>query len=140
MPHRRRFVPGGSGPARSGGLDVSSTGALERIEVLKDGASAVYGSDATAGVINLTTRKSYNAPEASAFAGRSQPHGDGTSYDFNVTTGTTGEHGSLTFSAGFYTMQSVMAGDRAFSAIPVAYDATGKNGGPHRPAGQYTQG
>ncbi len=136
----RRFVPGGNGANSSVDLNSIPTGAIERIEVLKDGASAVYGSDAIAGVINIITRKSYNATEASAFAGRSQPHGDGTSYDFNVTTGTTGEHGSLTFSAGFYTMQSVMAGDRAFSAIPVAYDATGKNGGPNGQPGQYTQG
>jgi outer membrane receptor protein involved in Fe transport len=136
----RRFVPGGTGADSSVDLNSIPTSAIERIEILKDGASAVYGSDAIAGVVNIITRKSYNATEAAVFAGRSQPHGDGTSYDVNLTTGTSGDRGSLTFSAGFYTMQPVMAGDRAFSAIPVAYDATGKNGGPNGQPGIYTQG
>jgi outer membrane receptor protein involved in Fe transport len=136
----RRFVPGGNGANSSVDLNSIPTGAIERIEILKDGASAVYGSDAIAGVVNIITRKSYNATEAAVFAGRSQPHADGTAYDVSVTTGTSGEHGSATFSAGFYTMKPVMAGDRAFSAIPSSYDATGKNGGPNGQPGVYTQG
>jgi len=40
-------------------VDLNSipTAAIDRIEVLKDGASAVYGSDAIAGVVNIITRK-----------------------------------------------------------------------------------
>ncbi len=136
----RRFVPGGTGADSSVDLNSIPTGAIERIEILKDGASAVYGSDAIAGVVNIITRKSYNATEAAVFAGRSQPHADGTSYDVNVTTGTSGEHGSATFSAGFYTTKPVMAGDRAWSSLPVGYDMTGKNGGPNGQPGVYTQG
>ena len=37
--------------------------AVERIEILSDGASAVYGSDAIAGVINIITRKDFNGAE-----------------------------------------------------------------------------
>lgn len=40
--------------------------ALERIEVVKDGASAVYGSDAVAGVVNFITRTAVDHPELSA--------------------------------------------------------------------------
>ncbi|WP_017878618.1 TonB-dependent receptor [Janthinobacterium sp. CG3] len=40
--------------------------AIERVEVLKDGASAVYGSDAIAGVINFITRSDYHGAELSA--------------------------------------------------------------------------
>jgi iron complex outermembrane receptor protein len=136
----RRFVPGGTGADSSVDLNSIPTSAIERIEILKDGASAVYGSDAIAGVVNIITRKSYNASEAAVFAGRSQPHADGTAYDVSVTTGTSGEHGSATFSAGFYTMKPVMAGSRAWSSLPVGYDATGKNGGPNGQPGVYTQG
>lgn len=41
--------------------------AIERVEVLKDGASAVYGTDAIGGVINFITRKNYKGLEAQAF-------------------------------------------------------------------------
>src|SRR5213596_1006073 len=42
--------------------------AIERVEVLKDGASAIYGSDAIGGVINFILRKDYKGGEATAFA------------------------------------------------------------------------
>lgn len=44
---------------------------VERIEVLKDGASAIYGADATAGVVNIILRKDYNGAEVSATYGNS---------------------------------------------------------------------
>ncbi|OWQ86868.1 hypothetical protein CDN99_19355 [Roseateles aquatilis] len=47
-------------------VDSIPADVVERIEVLKDGASAVYGSDAMAGVINIITRRSYNGVGASA--------------------------------------------------------------------------
>lgn len=49
--------------------------AVERIEVLKDGASAVYGSDAVAGVVNIITRQDFQGLEVGATAGQSG-HGD----------------------------------------------------------------
>ncbi|GLQ98502.1 TonB-dependent receptor plug domain-containing protein [Dyella mobilis] len=50
--------------------------AVERIEVLKDGASSLYGADAIAGVVNIILKKSFQGVEASAQAGTSQ-HGGG---------------------------------------------------------------
>ncbi|MFZ6800814.1 TonB-dependent receptor plug domain-containing protein [Undibacterium sp. Di24W] len=47
-------------------IDAIPAAAIERMEVLTDGASAVYGSDAVAGVINIITKKSYNGLQASA--------------------------------------------------------------------------
>jgi len=44
---------------------------IERIEVLKDGASAIYGADATSGVVNIITRKDYNGVEVSSTYGNS---------------------------------------------------------------------
>ena len=41
--------------------------AIDRVEILKDGASAVYGSDATAGVINFITRNDYTGAEVTGF-------------------------------------------------------------------------
>src|SRR5713101_4706038 len=123
----RRFVPGGLGANSSVDLNSIPTAAIERIEVLKDGASAIYGSDAVGGVVNLITRKRFDGSEVSGLVGTST-HADGTIYDFNGTTGVTADRGGAIFSVGYYTQKSVLAGDRDFSKLPYAYDATGTNG------------
>jgi len=124
----RRMVPGGTGANTSVDLNSIPTAAIERIEILKDGASAVYGSDAIAGVVNIITRKNYRQTDLGAYTGMSQ-RGDGTLYDFNVTTGTGGDRGNITFSAGYSNQQPTWAGDRDFSKIPRAFDQTGKTVG-----------
>ena len=55
-------------------VDINSipTAAVERIEILKDGASAVYGSDAIAGVVNIILRKDFKGVEINGYAGRFQ--------------------------------------------------------------------
>src|SRR6266851_3330624 len=133
----RRFVPGGNVANDSVDLNSIPLAIIDRVEVLKDGASAVYGSDAIGGVINLITRKQ-SGTELTAFSGISG-HGDGTIYDFNGTTGATGDAGSFLFSGGYYKQEPVWGFARDFSAIPLAYDATGKNNAL-RIIGPYSQG
>lgn len=109
-------------------LNAIPISAVERIEVLKDGASAVYGSDAIAGVVNIITRRKFDGAEASAMAGTSS-HGDGTTYDLSATIGTSGESGSLMFSAGYLTQDPVFAGKRSWSARQLRYSFNkGANG------------
>ena len=60
--------------------------AVERVEVLRDGASAIYGADAVAGVINFILRKNYQGLEASAYDTRTQL-GGGNSKVFSLTGG-----------------------------------------------------
>jgi iron complex outermembrane recepter protein len=60
--------------------------AVERIEVLKDGASAVYGADAVAGVVNILLRRDYTGMEVSAAAGISQ-RSDGQTYNASFAGG-----------------------------------------------------
>lgn len=69
-------------------VDVSAIpiNAVERVEVLKDGASAVYGADAIAGVVNIILKKSYTGTEFSAEAGTSQKH-DGTTEHLSAISG-----------------------------------------------------
>ncbi len=61
------------------GTDLNSIplSAIERVEVLKDGASAVYGADAVGGVINFITRKDFSGFEASIGGMRTQEGGGG---------------------------------------------------------------
>lgn len=69
-------------------VDVSAIpfDAIDHIEVLKDGASSVYGSDAIAGVINIILKKSFNGTSIKTDAGTSQ-HGGGTTYKAAITHG-----------------------------------------------------
>jgi iron complex outermembrane recepter protein len=134
----RRFVPGGTGADPSVDLNSIPTAAIERIEVLKDGASALYGSDAIGGVVNIITRKRFNGTEVGGYTGTST-HGDGTIYDVNATTGAAGERGSIMFSAGYFKQNSIFAGDRDFSKNPLNFDATGLNS-PDGKVGAFTFG
>jgi iron complex outermembrane receptor protein len=62
--------------------------AVERVEILKDGASAVYGSDAIAGVINFIMRQDFKGAEASAFYGTpTRGGGGGDQWDISGTVG-----------------------------------------------------
>jgi iron complex outermembrane receptor protein len=59
---------------------------IERIEVLKDGASATYGSDAMAGVVNIILKKNYVGTQVAAEGGTAT-EGGGTTYHASVTSG-----------------------------------------------------
>lgn len=69
-------------------VDVNSIplAAVERIDVLKDGASAIYGSDAIAGVINFVLRSDYVGAEAMAYGGGTQD-GGGETQKYSVAAG-----------------------------------------------------
>src|ERR1700720_4403253 len=78
--HRMAPYPIGDDGQRSF-VDVSNIpfDAIESIEVLKDGASAVYGSDAIAGVVNIILKKTYQGASMTADGGVSS-HGDGSQF------------------------------------------------------------
>jgi len=67
-------------------LNMIPFAALERVEVLRDGASALYGSDAVGGVINFITRKDYTGTTIT-FGADSPQHPGGKSSNFNIGTG-----------------------------------------------------
>jgi iron complex outermembrane receptor protein len=77
----RRIAPYGIGlTGDSVSVDVNSipVSAIERVEILKDGASAVYGSDAIAGVVNFILRKDYSGTELNAQYGDTSGGGAST--------------------------------------------------------------
>ncbi|PNW30148.1 TonB-dependent receptor [Formosa algae] len=86
------------------GVDLKSipTAAIERVEILRDGASAQYGSDAIAGVINMVLKKDAQFSTFSAKSGLTTD-GDGFNFatDFNTTLGF-GEGGSINLTLGYY--------------------------------------
>jgi iron complex outermembrane receptor protein len=66
-------------PGDNSGVDLNNipAGAIQRVEILKDGASAIYGTDAMGGVINFITRKDYQGGDASVYALRTGEGGGG---------------------------------------------------------------
>jgi iron complex outermembrane receptor protein len=66
-------------PGGNAGVDLNSipAAAIARVEVLKDGASAIYGTDAIGGVINFITRADYTGVDLSAYTSKTQHGGAG---------------------------------------------------------------
>jgi len=121
----------------NGAADLTTipTSVIERIEVLKDGASAIYGSDAIAGVINIVTRSDFEGVEASGYYGKSA-EGDGARQQFNIATGATSDKGSVFFNAEYTKIEPISAGDREFSKDPLF--ATGNRlGSSGTPQGRF---
>lgn len=114
------------GVTTSGVADLSQVpiSAIDRIEVLKDGASSIYGSDAIAGVVNIITRKRFDGAEASAYVGQ-YGEGDGETQQYSFTAGSTNERGGVTLSVEYYKQEPVFAKDRPYSAFG--------NAGPNYP-------
>lgn len=91
--------------------------AIDHIEILKDGASAIYGSDAIAGVVNVITRRNYDGAEASVYYGQ-YDQDDGQKQTWNMTMGSRSDRGSITMSAEYTKEDPVWASDRYWSAFP----------------------
>ncbi len=72
----------------AGGQDLNTLplAAVERIELLTDGASAIYGADAMAGVVNIITRKDYNGAEVTYGVGNHERGGDTEEGSFLIGT------------------------------------------------------
>ncbi|MEO1244197.1 MAG: TonB-dependent receptor [Pseudomonadota bacterium] len=123
----RRHVLASQGTNWSVDLNAIPLSVVERVEVVKDGASAVYGSDAIAGVVNIITKTELEGIELNAFAGQSG-ESDGEIVDLNLTLGVTSDRGSMMLSTGFYEQEPIMAGDRGFSRFDKDYDWTANDG------------
>ena len=114
-----RFVNGASASGVPGAVDLNAipASAIERVEVLLNGASAIYGSDAIAGVVNIITKHRQKGFDASAQLGSYLEEGDGFTQNYQLSWGN-GDGGPLQVVVGgnFVKSNGVLAGDRAVSA------------------------
>ena len=106
-------------PSLGGGgavnLNLIPMSFVDRIEIVADGASAVYGSDAVTGVVNIILKSGYDGAEFTArFGDRSKD--DGTEHGFSFLTGAQGDKGSVTFGIEMDTRDPVFDKDRSFTA------------------------
>ena len=119
-----RFVNGASASGVPGSTDLNSIpeSMIERIEVLQDGASAIYGSDAIAGVVNIITKQRQDGLLASAQVGSYLDEGDGSTQNYQLSWGNGGDGPLQVVVGGNYVKQRrVSAGDRAISRFPQPY-------------------
>ena len=115
----RRVVSGGTGANSSVDLNMIPVAMIERIEVLKDGASAIYGADAVAGVVNIITKKAFDGLEASVRYGKTE-RGDGAEKSADLVWGTRSERGSLMASLNYSESEAVNLASRAPCALAEA--------------------
>lgn len=118
----RRWV-GGTGLGGAVDLNTIPSAAVERIEVLKAGASAIYGSDAIAGVVNVILRTDFQGAEANAYVGQ-YDKGDGFKQSYDLTIGNTDDRFSTMFGVGYVKEEPVGAGDREISEFPIIRTGT----------------
>lgn len=107
----------------NGTVDLNTIPAsiIDHIEILQDGASAIYGSDAIAGVVNIITVKNFNGAEANAYTGvyHGDGHWDGLTKSASVTFGSTNGRFSYLVDAQYRSQGSVAAGNRSISNEPI---------------------
>jgi len=129
-------------------LSMIPLAAVERIEVLRDGASAIYGTDAMAGVVNIILRRDYSGIHLAYDIGRPrQPGGDEDNY--SITGGVSGAKGNVTFGMSAQKQDTVYMRDRDFTStalgdsglspfgFPGSYFAYLLTDDPRNPTGQF---
>tara|TARA_R110002167_G_scaffold91458_1_gene245975 strand:- start:9027 stop:11954 length:2928 start_codon:yes stop_codon:yes gene_type:complete len=121
----RRYVSGVS--ANNGyGVDLNSipTAMIKRVDVLTGGQSAIYGSDAIAGVINIITKKDFEGFEINAMGSNADKGAERTNIDF--TYGKNFDAGNAWVSAAYTNQESLMSRDRDFAVNELRFiDTTG---------------
>jgi len=110
----RRPGPAGTrGQVAAFDLNVIPTSILQRAEILKDGSSSIYGSDAVGGVVNLITRKRVDRPTLS-FDFRVPLESGGEIYSLSGATGFSFDRGDMVLAAEFWEHRPLHIGDRDY--------------------------
>ncbi|MDP4534882.1 TonB-dependent receptor [Alkalimonas collagenimarina] len=101
-------------------VDINSIplAAIERIEVLATGASAIYGADAVAGVINYILKTDYDGAELNVSYGNSTASSNDGRANINFVYGTEVAGGNLTVFADYFDRKMLTAQDREFTRTP----------------------
>lgn len=111
------FPIGDEGTTAFVDLNSFPLAAIDRIEVLKDGASAIYGADAVAGVVNIVTKRDFQGTELTVKYGdtTSKNAGDLT---VNLISGQSTDEGSITAGFNYYKRNAIFNADREYSQVP----------------------
>ena len=110
----RRAGPAGTrGAVSAFDLNVLPQTAIDHVEILKDGASSVYGSDAVAGVVNIITKHNHDGFDLEAFGSAAQ-RAAGAQYEVSGSWGKTFDHGYVNLAVDYYEQQELRVRDRDY--------------------------
>ncbi len=112
-------------------LNLIPVSMIDRIEVLKDGASTIYGSDAIGGVINIITKKDFNGAEVDAHYGFGLDKGKYNEYRFSAVAGYSKNGTRLVAGGQYYYADPIYAGERGIASLSATELA---NAGVHAPS------
>jgi iron complex outermembrane receptor protein len=101
-------------------LNTIPLAAVERIEILKDGASALYGSDAVGGVVNIITKRNFSGVEIGGRYGFATGEGTFTEKRATVVGGTRTENASFTAAMQWYQRDPLLSTDRDIAHLNAA--------------------
>jgi iron complex outermembrane receptor protein len=109
-------------------LNVLPPAVVNRFDILKDGASSVYGSDAVAGVVNVVTLDRVDRPELTVSV-NAPFEGGGETYDISGLYGLDFDNGHVVLAAQYQLREDLSLGDRDYLACQqdLVYDAPGGN-------------
>jgi len=140
----RRWIAGASASGVPVAVDLNTvpSNMIERIEVLQDGASAIYGSDAIGGVVNIITKQYAEGMHVSLQSGGYASEGDGEADEVSALWGGGDDTTHLVVSASYYDEQGIETADRAQSAFPVPFGTSCLDGGcsSFTPQGRFVLG
>jgi len=94
-------------------LNVIPQAILQRLEIVKDGSSSIYGSDAVAGVVNLITKKTLDRPEMT-YQMSVPEAGGGEQFSASIANGWNFQSGSIVAAAQWDKLNAVTYGDRDY--------------------------
>ena len=116
----KRWISGASASGVPIAVDLNTlpAAAIERIEVLQDGASAVYGSDAIGGVVNIIMKKDFKGMQVAAQNGEYASEGDGQATQISGVWGGGSDGTHLVISGSYFEEGGVTTTDRAQSRFP----------------------
>jgi len=105
-------------------LNMIPVGIIERVEVLRDGASTTYGSDAIAGVVNVITKRDFKGAQLQAQYDITS-HSDGEIFQVSGLVGAGNDRSNVVFGVDYTDRKKIMQGDRGFSECPYYENADG---------------
>ena len=106
-----------NGRRYSGDISAVPMAAIKRVDILRDGASTIYGSDAIAGVVNFITNSDFEGAQVDVRTQQSS-ESDGKTKTVNFLTGTSSDKGNIIFSGTYEKRDAVYGSQRDFSACP----------------------
>lgn len=112
MVNGRRLAPSGvRGAPVAPDLNLIPGSLIDRVEILTDGASSIYGADAVAGVANVILRSDVDGLEFTTFATFPERSG-GEIFQFGMVGGASNDRGNFTVALEYYNRNAVIVGDR----------------------------